>query len=111
MAFRVVILDGPGSTLDVEQAELAEIGAWVSRAGVGDEDVRELVRDVDAILCDATSISADLLDNAPKVQVISEYGIGYDNIDVAAASQRGIWVANVPGFCVDEVADHAMALV
>ncbi len=111
MSFRVVILDGPGNSSDIEQAELARVDARVVRAGPGGHTIEDIVRDADAILCDATRISPDLLDAAPKVQIVSEYGIGYDNIDVGAASQRGIWVANVPGFCVDEVADHAMALI
>jgi D-3-phosphoglycerate dehydrogenase len=112
MSYRVVILDGPTGPGNVEEQELASIGARVVRARTGGiDELRSLVADADAILCDATPITAPLLDQAPKVQVISEYGIGYDNVDVAAASQRGIWVANVPGFCVEEVADHALALI
>jgi D-3-phosphoglycerate dehydrogenase len=112
MGYRVVILDGPTGPGEVEEQELATIGARVIRARPGGADeVDSLVADADAIICDATPITPRLLDHAPKVQVISEYGIGYDNIDVAAASQRGIWVANVPGFCVEEVADHTLALV
>src|SRR5438477_455350 len=107
MGFRVVILDGPEGPGEVEERELAAVGAIVDRSGTRPgSDHRALVADADAIICDATPISADLLDVAPRVQVISEYGIGYDNIDVGAASQRGIWVTNVPGFCADEVADH-----
>lgn len=112
MAFRVVILDGPGQSVDLEARELAAVGAQVNRARTTARDeIEQLVTEADAILCDATSIDAPLLDRAPRVQVIAEYGIGYDNIDVGAASQRGIWVANVPGFCVEEVADHTLALV
>jgi D-3-phosphoglycerate dehydrogenase len=110
--FKVVILDGPGESTDVEGTVLAEVGAEVIRAPKGTPDeARALVADADAILCDATPITADLLDGAPKLRVVSEYGIGYDNIDVPAASARGIWVANVPGFCADEVANHTMALI
>jgi D-3-phosphoglycerate dehydrogenase len=111
VAFRVVILDGPSEDTAVEQAELNRVGAHVVRANLAQLTATELVSDADAIMCDATPITADLLDVAPRVQIVAEYGIGYDNIDVGAASQRGIWVANVPGFCVEEVADHAMALV
>jgi D-3-phosphoglycerate dehydrogenase len=109
--FRVVILDGPASDTAIEQAELDQVGATVVRANLAHQTVEQLVADADAILCDATPITADVLDRAPRVQIVAEYGIGYDNIDVGAASQRGIWVTNVPGFCVEEVADHAMALV
>jgi D-3-phosphoglycerate dehydrogenase / 2-oxoglutarate reductase len=109
--FRVVILDGPADDTTVEQAALDQVGATVIRADLTRQSVDELVPDADAILCDATPISADLLDRAPQLQIVAEYGIGYDNIDAGAASQRGIWVTNVPGFCVEEVADHAMALI
>ena len=44
-------------------------------------------------------------------RIISRYGIGYDNIDVAAATERGLLVTYVPDYCLDEVADHAMALL
>lgn len=112
MGYRVVILDGPIGPGAVEEQELATIGAEVVRARTGEPDeITSLVAEADAIICDATPITPALLDQAPKVQIISEYGIGYDNIDVGAASQRGIWVANVPGFCAEEVADHTFALI
>ena len=44
-------------------------------------------------------------------RVISRYGIGYDNIDIAAATGHGILVTYVPDYCLDEVADHTMALL
>ena len=48
---------------------------------------------------------------AADARLIVRAGIGYDLIDVAAATRRGIWVANVPDYCADEVADHAMLLL
>jgi D-3-phosphoglycerate dehydrogenase len=44
-------------------------------------------------------------------RVISRYGIGYDNVDVDAATEAGILVTNVPDYCLDEVADHTFALL
>jgi D-3-phosphoglycerate dehydrogenase len=111
VAFRVVILDGPASDTTIEQGELDRVGATVVRPDLARQAVEDLVADADGILCDATPITAGVLDRAPRLQIVAEYGIGYDNIDAGAASQRGIWVTNVPGFCVEEVADHAMALV
>jgi D-3-phosphoglycerate dehydrogenase len=107
-----VLLDGPVGPGDIEERELSRVGAVLNRLpSTGTNDLAAFVQDADAILCDTTPINADLLDRAPRVQIISEYGIGFDNIDVGAASQRGIWVANVPGFCVEEVADHTLALI
>ena len=48
---------------------------------------------------------------APKCKIIARLGIGLDNIDVAAATRRGIVVTNVPDYCVTEVAEHALALM
>lgn len=112
MGYRVVVLDGPTGPGNVEENELAAVGAEVVRARQGTADeARALVAEADGILCDASTVGAELLDAGPRVRVVGEYGIGYDNIDVAAATARGIWVANVPGFCVNEVADHTLALI
>jgi D-3-phosphoglycerate dehydrogenase len=112
VAYQVVLLDGPSGPGRVEEDVLAKVGAEIVRPRPDVEgEVERLVADADAILCDATPVTASLLDLARKVQIISEYGIGYDNIDVGAASQRGIWVSNVPGFCAEEVANHTLALI
>src|SRR5204863_9285480 len=76
-----------------------------------EEAVIDLCGGAEAILCDAAPISRRVLEALPSVRVVSEYGIGYDNIDASAATELGVWVANVPGFCTEEVADHAIALV
>ncbi|MCA9892607.1 MAG: D-glycerate dehydrogenase [Anaerolineae bacterium] len=56
-------------------------------------------------------IDAALMEQAPKLRVISNYAVGYDNIDVAAASARGIPVGNTPGVLTETCADHAFALM
>lgn len=55
-------------------------------------------------------ITAEVIESLAKRKVMVRVGIGYDNIDLEAASRRGIMVANIPDYCPDEVADHAMAL-
>jgi len=52
-----------------------------------------------------------MIDHLPNLAVISRFGSGTDNVNVAAASERGIPVLNVPEFCLSEVADHTMALL
>ena len=54
---------------------------------------------------------AGMMDALPQLAVISCYGVGYDGIDVAAASERGIWVCNTPGVLNDDVADMGIALM
>jgi D-3-phosphoglycerate dehydrogenase len=56
-------------------------------------------------------VTAEVMDAMPNCRLISRLGVGIDNVDVPAASARGIWVANVPDYGVDEVATHAIALV
>jgi D-3-phosphoglycerate dehydrogenase len=56
-------------------------------------------------------ISPAVMDAAgPSLRHIARYGVGVDNIDITAASQRGLVVTNVPDYCVDEVSDQALAL-
>ena len=55
--------------------------------------------------------TAEVLERLPGCRAVVRYGIGVDNVDVAAAARRGIAVANVPDYCVNEVADHTLALI
>ncbi|HEX5415023.1 MAG TPA: C-terminal binding protein [Chloroflexota bacterium] len=110
--FRVVIADNAFAPIGPEREILSpQDFDVVFLSSTDEEEVIKHTRDADAIICDAAPITERVLANAPRVRVVSEYGIGYDNIDVAAASARGVWVANVPGFCVSEVADHTLAFL
>ncbi|MEM8909244.1 MAG: D-glycerate dehydrogenase [Bacteroidota bacterium] len=69
-------------------------------------------RDKDGLLCLLTdTIDAPLLEACPKLKVISNYAVGYNNIDVAAATQRGIPVTNTPGILTETSADLAFSLL
>jgi len=73
----------------------------------------ERVRDVDGILCTLTDrIDGTLMDTAgPQLKVISQMAVGYDNIDIPAARERGILVGNTPGVLTEATADLAFALL
>ena len=112
--FVVAIADHAFAPIEGERRLFAEIDAEVRFADPGafsEAAVIDLARDADAILCDAAPITRRVLEACARVRVVSEYGIGYDNIDVPAATALGVWVTNVPGFCTEEVADHVVALV
>src|SRR5580704_9581551 len=64
----------------------------------------------DAMIVQWAQISAAVLDAAPRCRFVSRLGIGYDMIDVAAATERGVAVANTPDYCVDEVVSHTLAM-
>jgi D-3-phosphoglycerate dehydrogenase / 2-oxoglutarate reductase len=74
--------------------------------------VREPGPDVEAVLLmREVAFGAAEMDAVPGARVIVTASIGYDHVDVAAAAERGIWVCNVPDYCIDEVADHTLALL
>jgi D-3-phosphoglycerate dehydrogenase len=66
---------------------------------------------VDALIVQWAPITAAVLDAAPACRFICRLGIGYEMVDVATATERGIAVANVPDYCVDEVVAHSLAMV
>jgi len=69
-------------------------------------------RGMDGLLCLLIdTIDADVLDVQPKLKVVSNYAVGYNNIDVAAATARGIPVTNTPGVLTETTADFAWALL
>lgn len=72
----------------------------------------EKVRDIDGLLCLLTDrIDEELLANAPRLRVVSQMAVGYDNIDVDACTKRGIKVGNTPGVLTETTADLAFALI
>jgi len=95
-----------------EEIKILEKYADVKVAKNTDEDylVAE-VMDVDVIMVVYCKITRRIIDSAKKLKGIVRYGIGVDNIDVKAATERNIPVANVPDYCVGAVADHAFALL
>lgn len=69
------------------------------------------VADCDALLVVSASLPTPVIESLTRCRIISRLGTGTDKIDVATATQRGIVVSNVPWFCVEEQADHTMALI
>src|SRR5690606_2075967 len=93
-------------------AILEEAGLAVRRAECRTaEDVVAAARDATALIVQWAPVTAAALGGLPACRFVSRLGIGYDMIDVAAATERGIAVANTPDYCVEEVAAHTIALV
>jgi D-3-phosphoglycerate dehydrogenase len=108
----VLVTDYAWPNLEVERRILDGIGVEIVAAETGDEDeLTELASDVVAILTNWKPVSGRVLRNAGRCLTVARYGVGLDNIDVATATELGIVVSNVPDYCVDEVSDHALALV
>lgn len=107
---KVVITDCdlPGS---VVEEILYAAGLHVERADCRTEqDVMDAAQGADAIIVQWAPITARVLAHLSSLRFISRVGIGYDMIDVDAATQRGVAVANTPEYCVEEVAAHTIAL-
>ena len=64
-----------------------------------------------AALLSFEPVTADDIARLPNLRVIATPSVGFDHLDVAAATDRGVWVCNVPDYCVEEMADHALALL
>ncbi|HEX9443087.1 MAG TPA: C-terminal binding protein [Candidatus Binatia bacterium] len=109
----VAVLGARFGDLKIERKLLGPLGVrLIEGSGKEAEETRRLCRSAEVILCGgAPRLPASLLDRLPHLRAIVRYGIGVDTIDLAAATRRGILVANVPDYCVDEVATHALALI
>lgn len=108
----VVIADCNFPSTESERRELAAIGARVLVGQCATEDqVVELCADADGIILQYAPLTRWAIGHLRRCKVLSRYGVGVDTIDVPAATERGIWVANVPNFCTVEVAEHTLALV
>jgi D-3-phosphoglycerate dehydrogenase len=108
---RVLVTDYAWPSLEIERAILAEAGAEIVVAGPDEAELIELAAGADAILTNWRRVPEAALDAAVQCLVVARYGVGLDNIPVARATELGMIVANVPDFCVEEVSDHAMALL
>ena len=71
----------------------------------------ELCAQADGILLQRVEVTAEMIKGFARCKVIVRYGVGTDNVDVDAATEAGIIVANVPDYCIDEVSTHAVALL
>jgi D-3-phosphoglycerate dehydrogenase / 2-oxoglutarate reductase len=109
---KVLITDYVWPDVSVEREILAEVGADAITAPNGSEEVlAHLARDCDAIMACFAKVTPAVVRAAARCVHIARYGIGVDNIAVDTATELGIVVTNVPAFCVDEVAEHALGLL
>jgi D-3-phosphoglycerate dehydrogenase / 2-oxoglutarate reductase len=112
MSFIVAITDYVFSSLEPEQRVLAPLGVELRPAQCkSEEEIIELTRGADAVLNCYAKMTARVIEKLDRCKIIARYGIGVDNVDLAAATRAGILVTNVADYCIDEVSDHALALL
>ena len=113
MAEKVIaVTDSPFPNLDSARATVAKIGGVIIQAKSGTpEAILEVARNADAILTTYAKVTTEVVEALTKCKIIARFGIGVDNVDIDMATKKGIVVTKVPDYCIDEVSDHAMALL
>ena len=113
---KILLTDYPWPTLDIERGLINAAGFQLAAGPsvASDAAAVELLvaqHDPVAIMCCWSLVSAKAVAVPSKLKVVARLGVGLDNIDVAAVTARGAWVTNVPDYCVEEVSDHAVAMM
>jgi len=108
----VAVADSVFPNLDPAREVLSSIGAEIQLSPEPTADaIMKLAKDADGVLVTYAKITADMIQQMTKCRIISRFGIGVDNVDIPVATEKGIVVTKVPDYCIDEVSDHAMALL
>lgn len=112
-ALRIVRLTGPIFSPGAHEVEQISSRGWslTTVPGTRPDEIIPHVAEADIISVVGTYIPASVIDAMTRVRAIARFGAGTDRIDVAHATSRGIVVMNTPYFCVEEQADHAMAMI
>jgi D-3-phosphoglycerate dehydrogenase / 2-oxoglutarate reductase len=108
---KVLITDFNYPDVELERRILEDDGLELVTAQCrSEEDVIEAGRRVSALLTQYAPITARVMAELPELRMVGRYGVGYDIVDVEAARERGVWVANVPDYGTEEVAVHALSM-
>ena len=108
----IAITDSPFPSLEPAKRKLARLDPEYRVAKSSSaNDILAVARDADAILVTYAKLPGELLRQLTRCKAIGRFGLGVDNIDLAAAKALGIAVNYVPDYCLREVSDHAMALL
>ncbi|MED1420236.1 C-terminal binding protein [Bacillus smithii] len=111
-AYQVVVTDYDFQNVDIERNIMAEYGIeFIPAQCRTEEEVIRAAKKADGILNQYAPITADVIEQLENCQVIARYGVGVNTIDVEAATKKGIIISNVTDYCLDEVSDHALALL
>jgi len=109
----VVVSDHDFEDLSIERgvldgvAEVRDAGGSLDPTG----DVADRLADADGVLNLRYDVDRELVERMDDCRIVARYGIGVDNVDLEAATERGVYVTNVPEYCQEEVATHALSLL
>jgi len=111
-SYQVVITDCAHGSIGEEAEEFNRMRAELILAQVQkEEDVLRACKEADGIINQYSLLTRKVLENLPKCKVVSRYGVGVDSVDLRAATDLGIIVANVPDYCIDEVANQTISMI
>jgi D-3-phosphoglycerate dehydrogenase len=110
--YRVVITDCDHGSIEEEKEEFDRMDTELILAQVQEEkDLTRACREADGLLNQYALLTRRVLENLPKCKVVSRYGVGVDSVDLRAATDLGMIVANVPDYCIDEVANQTLSMI
>jgi len=108
----VAVSDSVFPNLNPAGEVLSRIGAELLLAQASTPHaIMQVARDADALLVTYAKVTDEMIGQMTRCRIIARFGIGVDNVDIAAATKAGIVVTRVPDYCIDEVSDHTMALL
>lgn len=112
---KIVVTDYIEPDLEWEEQELAGYAPVVFEhyqlKFAPREELIAKIRDADVILVNMAPMTAEVIESLERCKLIVRHGVGYDNVDLGAATRRGIRVGNVPDYCTEEVAEQAIMLI
>ena len=109
--FSVVYTDNSKGGLDIERDILGKIDVDLIDAELSDRPVRDLIKEADGVIVSQMEFNREVIESLEKCRVISRTGIGFENVDLKAATEMGIYVSNVPDYCIPEVSNHTIGLI
>ncbi|MHC4871692.1 MAG: C-terminal binding protein [Planctomycetota bacterium] len=113
--FKVVVTDYIEPNLNWEEEEMEKRGnvefVHHQLKFCPEEEVVEAVKDADVIVVNMVKMPESVINKLEKCKLIIRHGAGYDNVDAAACTAKGIPLSYVPDYCMDEVAEQAIALM
>jgi len=96
---------------DLEEGILRSVASFHPYKCSNAEEVAEVVKDADAVITGPIEVRERAIAGMTRCKIIQALGVGYDRIDLRPAGERGIYVCNIPDYCVNEVADHTIGLL
>jgi D-3-phosphoglycerate dehydrogenase len=107
----VVVTDHDFHSLDVEAAVLKDVAEVRDLSGVTGDEFTAALAEADGVLNLRRNLDAEAIACMDECRIVARYGIGVDNVETDAAADRDIYVTNVPDYCLEEVAVHALSLL